>query len=197
MPISQGPTSLGRLASRRTVVVLVVAAAAVLLASAGRPWVSAVLPQVPGRPEVFLSGRAAAPGAIALGVVALAGAVVVATATRAVLRVTAALLAVAGAVVAVTCVLAVADPARAVASSAARAAGVSDPVLAAVTTTAWPLIAALAGGVLAVAGVLTWVQAPRWTTAGPTGAQDDATTEGTAPSTLDTWDALSRGEDPT
>ena len=196
------------LLSRRGVVVLLAAAGGILLLSAGRPWVSAVLAQVPGRPEVSASGRVAAPGAVALGFVALAGAVVVATAGRLIIRITAAVLALAGAGASAAAVLAVSDPARAVAEAATRASGVSDAVVSGAARTIWPYLAALAGALVLVAGGIALREAKAWTAprrferptlaTGPAGdgpGQPEATSPREDP--LDAWDALSRGEDPT
>lgn len=200
------------LGTRRAVVVALLLAGGALLLTAGRPWVTGLLPDVPGSPAVFVSGRAAAPGAVALGFVILAGALVIATAGRGVLPATAAAVSVAGAVATVTALLAVRDAQLAVVSSAAEASGVSDPVVDAVSVTAWPFVAAAAGVLGCLAAAAAVVRAASWTAGRrfqlPTATVPPSPPTSSPPASsppatraheqaLEAWDALSRGDDPT
>ena len=212
-------------------VVLLAVGGVLLILSAGRPWATGVLTQVPGQPQVAVTGRAAAPWAAALGFVALAGTVVAATSRPAVVRVSALIIAVLGAAAAVTSVLSVRSPAAALRSSAVQTAGVSDAAVAAASRTVWPFVAVLASLLVLLAGGVAVGVAGSWTAsrrfergevtshagatglAGATGTGDGATGTGAGAAgtgdgasngegsphdaAMDTWDALSRGEDPT
>lgn len=70
-----------------------------------------------------------------------------------------------------------------------------------VTATPWPIITVIAGGAIALAGVLVLASAHRWSGAGRryrTDAASVAHSDGSRPyDAIDSWDDLSRGEDPT
>lgn len=199
----------GRLASRRGVVLLLLLAGGLLVLAAGRTWTIAVVPDVPGTPAVSVSGREAAPGAVAAALVVLAAAVSLTIAGRVALRVAGVLLLVGGAAVTAASVAALRDPRAVLAGPAAAASGITDATLSAVDVTAWPVLSA-AGGVVVVLGASAVLGlAGRWTPPRRFGRADVVPPgegpRGTAPApptserdrAMDDWDALSRGDDPT
>src|SRR5690606_9910601 len=73
-------------------------------------------------------------------------------------------------------------------------------LVAALTATAWPGVTAAAWVVLLLAGVATLVTAHRWQRTGrrfDTGGRHAGTDPGTPLDAVDSWDELSRGDDPT
>ena len=80
----------------------------------------------------------------------------------------------------------------------ARAVGAVGTADVHVTVTGWPWLSVVSGALVAVAGALAVVRARHWDVRDnryePVGEVRPAPEEGDAP---DTWDALSRGEDPT
>jgi uncharacterized membrane protein (TIGR02234 family) len=199
-PPAAGPGRAIGWRSRRNLILLTAAGAGVALLGQGQPWATGRARLVSAATtQVTLDGGAAAPGVSALALVALAGAVALATAGPAVRRVVALLVAGSG-VGLVWLVLAARGSAQtlqaaldAATGTTGGAAGSAQAVLA---WTPWPLVAA-AGGVLVV---LAAVLSARWSGSwqGPPPRYERPPATG-LPRSLDPdpWDALSRGEDPT
>lgn len=174
----------------------VVVGAVLVLLAVSQTWVTAswTAPDYPAV-RVRLDGGDASPVARACGYVALAGMVALLATRRAGRRIVGALLTLAGIGVVVACGFfwwlgdVVAD------SALTQAAG--DPTLSVaasdVTTTAWPLLAAVGGALITVAGVLAVLHGPRWPAMGI--RYDAPTTRRHADD--DPWAALDKGEDPT
>jgi uncharacterized membrane protein (TIGR02234 family) len=201
------------------VVALTLVGAALVLLSTGRPWAHAVVavlgsPQAPQ--SVNLSGRSVAPLVAALGVVALA-AVVALLATRGRWRiVVGALLAVVGALIVGSIALTTAHDIR---SGSALRDHVSTAALhdarISVELRSWRHVAAVGGLLVVAAGLLAAARGRSWVAMGARFEQRVPSDEKPAPqpvppapapqaapavddgSSLDLWDRLDRGEDPT
>jgi uncharacterized membrane protein (TIGR02234 family) len=171
--------------------------AALTLLAVSRTWVAADVPDLPAA-DVGVTGRQAAPVVAAVALAAAAAAVVLATAGRAVRLVAAVALAAAGAGVVAGTLAVVADPDGAVRPAVTEASGVTGTEVAA-ELRLWPWPAAAGGVLLAAAGLAGLAGARTWPAparryeraAGTPGAGHDPADDAA------TWDALSRGEDPT
>jgi uncharacterized membrane protein (TIGR02234 family) len=196
--------------SGKPVAVLLVLGGGLLAVLAGsRTWATAVPAQVgAGLASVPVGGRDAAPGSVALGLVAAAGAIVLVTSGRVVRYVVAVLLVAAGVGIAAGGMWVGVDRAALVADALGRASGTTGgPVGGSASATAWPLVA-VAAGVLVLAGALVSLAGThRWDAPSrrfDVPAATDATTAAAAGGSasdrdraIDTWDALSVGADPT
>lgn len=194
--------------SRPVAVTGVLAGAGLVLLAAGRTWASQRVTGVPGAEVVTRDGRAAAPVVTAAALVAAAGALALVLAGRVARRAVAVALLLAGLTVAAATIPVLADPGAAVAPAVAAATGQAGPgtgaaVAGGARSGAWPW-AALAGAAVIGAGAgLTLLRGGSWGTGSrrfdptdPTGGPG-AAPGGGAGGGPDTWDALSRGEDPT
>lgn len=186
---------------RRLAVLGGLAGAGVVLLAGTRVWVRQPVAGLAGEQVVHATGRGAAPAALALALVAAAGAVVLGTAGPMVRRITAALLVLVGGLIVAAAVVVVRDPGGAVADTLADRTSVRGTSSARTAQlTPWPALA-LAGGVaVAAAGGIGLLRGERWS--GLSGRyQGAAGSASEAPSgdgaSDDAWDALSRGEDPT
>jgi hypothetical protein len=173
-------------------------ASALLLAAANAPWLSVALRDEGGVLEV--GGAAAAPAlnGLALACIACVGAA--ALAPRVLRYVLAGILAILGAATIVVAAAAVADPLGAAERTVSTVTGVSgresvSALVSGIAPTWWPGVAIVAGAALVLLAGAVAASARRWPGArrrfggsGPAAA--DATP-------ADTWDALSRGTDPT
>jgi uncharacterized membrane protein (TIGR02234 family) len=174
-------------------VLLCLAGAGLLLLATSRVWLSYRLDGAASFPRrtVALTGSELAPGARALGFLALAGVAALA-ATRSWGRVlVGALLALAGAGAVAVLVRALADRAAAV----DRAGPLIDVHVGDVPGLGpWPYVGLVGAGLLLAAGVLVMVRGRSWTTLGAN-YEAPAATKPAGDASL--WDALDRGEDPT
>lgn len=102
--------------------------------------------------------------------------------------------------------IAVERPADAVESAVADATGLlgvgaNGTLVSEITSTVWPVVAVVAAILITVAGLFTLATAHRWPGAGRryrTDAAAVAASDGSRPhDAIDSWDDLSRGEDPT
>lgn len=105
-----------------------------------------------------------------------------------------------GALIVLSGAIALGDPIGVSASQISAATGVSGDsavtaLVAAVSVTAWPAAAIVAGALLAVLGVAVVATAARWPGSGR--KYSAVRLESADGSTIDDWDALSRGDDPT
>ena len=189
----------GRLDRPGPAALLALTGGALGLLAASRPWVHAVvLDPVLGRTAVTASGRQAAPVVPAVALVALAGGVALLLARTLGRRVAGLLLVLAGAAEIAAASSAVRSPEAGVSDLVARAVGAVGAADVRVTVTGWPWLAVASGVLVALAGVLTVLRARHWAVRA---SRYDAPAEVSAPvqdgEGPDTWDALSRGEDPT
>jgi uncharacterized membrane protein (TIGR02234 family) len=219
--VSTGRTA--RLTGRRTAVLLTLLGAGLVLLAGTRTWATVTVNgTLPGLTELTVSGRRSAPALIAIALAAVAGAVVLTTSGRTVRFLVAAGALVAGAGVAFTGIraagdtegaaaTAIRDSLRVLGSSQAGSDGLVGSVAGpAVSMSIWPWVAAFGGLLIAVAGGLTLAGGRSWP--GPTRRYERPPGPGSSPSRTAaqtgtesprtdtpaaTWDALSRGEDPT
>jgi uncharacterized membrane protein (TIGR02234 family) len=162
-------------------------------AAGARPWASATV-RLHGFPasEVSVGGSDVAPLVSPLGVVVLAGVVVVLATRRTGRRVAGVLVAVAALLAAVQTLLA--GPSLATALQARLLGGASGSVVAATTPWRW---LCLTGAVLGCGfGVLALWRGPAWASMGSRYDAPAARRESTDEQT-DLWRALDRGDDPT
>lgn len=200
--------------SRMIAVVLILAAAALALIGSTQTWIEVTLREG-SHPVLAVDGASALPLLAPLSLAALALALALAIVGR-VLRYVFGVLAVAiGVALAVGAVqIAVDLPVTAFAAAVTEATGLSGTeavsgLVATVTATPWPMITAGAAGLITLGGGFTLATAHGWSGAGRRFRTADAatTTAGTAPAAgaagsrphdaIDSWDDLSRGDDPT
>ncbi|GAA4354377.1 Trp biosynthesis-associated membrane protein [Angustibacter luteus] len=179
--------------------VLALVGGALGLLAASRPWVHAVvIDPVLGRTAVSASGRQAAAVVPAVALVALAGGIALLLARTIGRLVAGLLLVVAGAAQVAAAVGILRSPRPSVEEIVGRAVGAVGSSDVRVTLTAWPWLSVASGALVAVAGVWTVLRARSWSEPtsrydAPSARTEQAGTEDPP----DTWDALSRGEDPT
>lgn len=201
---------------RFTVALVVAAGAGLMLLTVSRTWAHAVVADpLAGRLAVDASGRQAAPVVAAVALVALAGAVALLT-LRTVGRLVAGLLLVlSGAAATAAAVDVVRTPSDALRSVIADATGRSGEALPVAHQTSWPWVAVLGAALVVLGGAVGVARARRWSSgAGLSGRYDAPVRQSTTPDgraeyradagsqarqadAPDTWERLSRGEDPT
>jgi uncharacterized membrane protein (TIGR02234 family) len=206
-------------AGRRAAVLLTLLGAGLIILACTRTWATVSLGgNLPGMSDLTVSGRRLAPAGIPVGLAAAAGAVVLLTSGRVVRVLVAAGLVVGGALLAVNAAQAAQDTSGAVTSALRDSLGVfsrsaSGGLISSSGTHAeisvWPWPACLGAVLLLGAGLLVLIRGWYWP--GPTrryersGATVPSTGRQSAPRSAPaadagpagTWDALSRGEDPT
>ena len=191
-------------ARKSTVVLLIAVLALVVFGTTTQTWLTVHLdPQQLGQTAgseggLQVQGSKAATTVTALALVALAGGLAASIAGKIARWVITAIivLAAAGIIAAASTVLA--DPLAAAQGSIAAATGVSGGS-SDVTVSAFPVLAVVAGSLLAVCGLLVvpagryWKSRTKYDAAasGPAGEQTGPVDE------IDSWDRLSRGDDPT
>jgi uncharacterized membrane protein (TIGR02234 family) len=157
------------------------------------------------------TGRQAQPVLPALGLIGGAAGVVLAICGPVVRWFAAAALLLAGAGAAASAVVRVSDLAGLLQPQAARVSGVAGTAVQGGQLSAWPWLAVAAGGLIALAGIIAAVSGPAWSGADrryrrpgetatvpePSPADQRSEQQPVVADPLDTWDALSRGEDPT
>jgi uncharacterized membrane protein (TIGR02234 family) len=207
--------------NRRSVVLLTLLGAGLILLAGTRTWATVTVNgTLPGLSELTVPGSSV-PGATAIALAAAAAAVVLATAGRIVRFVVAASLVIGGGVVVLLGVRGAVDTTRTTAiavreslgvySSSAKAGGNAVGAAfgdgkAQVSVSIWPWVAVAGGVLVLLAGLLALVGGRSWR--GPTRRYERAApAEGPASvsaaptrrneTPAGTWDALSRGEDPT
>lgn len=197
------------LRARLLAVVVTLAAGALGVLSSTQTWLTVTLGGAAGR-TLDVSGAAAIPvlAPLSLAVLAL-GAVL--SIVGVVLRYLLGALTVAiGAILGwLTAAVAFTHPTSAIAGTITAATGITgvdavDGLVAHIESTPWPFVALVGWVVLVAAGVLTLATAHRWRGSGRR-YRTDATTPAAAPAVsssrphdaIDSWDDLSRGEDPT
>ncbi|SDH68440.1 trp region conserved hypothetical membrane protein [Arthrobacter subterraneus] len=191
---------------RRGVVVLgTVVAALAAFGSTTQTWLSVTLPQTAVQtPAIQVPGSEAATAVTAFALVGLAAALAASIAGRVARFIIAAILTVAGVGIAFSSIAVATDPASSAAPAIGEALGVTGQDGVSVAGTAMPWLAALAGTALVVCAVWLIVAGRSWRTARryQSGKEQPVTPEGAAKTDangdeIDSWDSLSRGEDPT
>lgn len=186
---------------RRPVAVLaVLLAAGTMLLAWSQPWFALSLREgaVTGEP-IAVGGDLAAPAVLAISLATAAVAAVLAIAgprMRVVLGIAIALLG-AGAVLAAVAVLV--NPSAPFERVVAEELGIAGPAaaeaIAAAAATAWPVVAIAGGAAAAALGVLVAVRSREWPRSGRRYERGAGGAGGD--DTIDAWDAISRGDDPT
>ncbi|XNZ01071.1 Trp biosynthesis-associated membrane protein [Micrococcus luteus] len=192
---------------RRTVVIAALAAGGLVLLAAGQTWVLATGLGPGAVAEVTADGSDASGVTNAMAFVVLAAALALTIARRVGRWIVGVLLVLAGTTLAVVAVSAAADPATAAASAVAEATGTT-AAAASYAGTAWPWVAAGGGALAVLAGLTALVVGRRWShsrrfeaPSAPTGdggpSAADRGTADTRPDSMDAWDELTAGNDPT
>lgn len=191
---------------RRTKGILILttlAASGVALLTWTQTWFSLTLIQdTHAGTSVSVPGEAAGPAVAALGLAGLALGGALAIAGR-VLRVVFGILEVLlGGSLVLSAVMALSDPAAASSQTITEFTGVSGDsstheFVSQSSATAWPFIAVVAGVILALLGVAVAVTGRLWPTSGRKFDAPTAVASNNTHDPVDSWDELSRGEDPT
>lgn len=193
--------------ARALAVIAIVAAGALGIIASTQPWLIATLTEA-GTDPLPVAGAAAVPvlAPLSLAVLALGLALSIA---GTLLRFVFGVLAVAAGVLlaVLTGQVVLGRPVSAVAAAVTDATGISGEqavraLIADISETAWPSVALAGWLLLTAAGVFTLVTARRWRGAGrrfrTDAPSDDAAVAASGPlDAIDSWDGLSRGEDPT
>ncbi len=190
---------------RRTALLITLAGAAITGLAAAQPWAAGtIVDPILGRQEITATGSAAAPAAMLLAVVAVAGVLAALLGGR-VMRIVSGLAVVAAGLAVLLVAINIArDPAAALASLPGTATmgrvGIRPDDAAA---TLWPWLAAAGGALVASAGMLVVRGGPRWGTratrferASALGDAGQPRASGRA-NAVEDWERLSRDEDPT
>lgn len=184
---------------KSTLVLLMIAAALAVFGTTTQTWIHvAIAPGEVATTDLDIPGNKAAVAVSALALVALAGALATTIAGR-IARIIAAAVVFLAAVGVIALALGIfADPVTAAMAEVGVATGIEGQASAA-TATVFPVLAAVAAAVLAVGALLVmwlgrgWVVRTKYDAAkDPSAAQSDAPVD-----EIDSWDRLSRGEDPT
>jgi uncharacterized membrane protein (TIGR02234 family) len=191
-------------ARKSTVVLLIAVLALAVFGTTTQTWLTVHLdPQQLGQGAaeqngLQVQGSKAATTVTALALVALAGGLAASIAGRIARWIIAAIIVLAAVGIVTAAATVLADPLAAAQGSIAAATGVSGSS-ADVEVTAFPVLAVVAGSLLALGGLLVvpagrrWKARTKYDTAAPgsPGAQTGPVDE------IDSWDRLSRGDDPT
>ncbi|WP_066298269.1 Trp biosynthesis-associated membrane protein [Arthrobacter luteolus] len=189
---------------KSTVVFGTVLLGAAAFGTTTRTWLDVVLPQAAvNTPDIAVAGSEAATAVTAFAVVAVAAALAGSIAGKVARWIIAVVLAVAGIGVAYASWAVVQDPAQGAAGAVGKAIGVSGAAGAEVSLTPMPFLAAAAGVLIVLAAAWfaaasrSWPVSRRYAAQPATGAA--AKDESTQPpiDEIDSWDRLTKGEDPT
>jgi hypothetical protein len=186
-------------------ILAVLAVSALVFLAWTRTWFvfSVTADQTQGVP-VEATGEAAAPALAALGLAGLAAGAALGIAGRVFRVILGALVILIGGSVLLSAVLALADPIGSASSAISTATGIAGAdsvagVVASVEVSPWPAVAAVVGGVLALVGLGVLVTSGRWP--GPSRKYEavrfEHADDGAPLDAVDSWDELSRGDDPT
>lgn len=177
---------------------LLAAGGGLALFASSRPWGTATLPSALSVTETTVSGGDLLPFAPAVSLVALAAVVAVPAVRRLGRRVVGGVLALAGAALAVVAELTVLDLEDRVAEWVASSPGAAGSAESVSTAPGWGLATAAGGVLVLLAGLVIAVRGPSWPAMGA--KYDRPERRRPAPreaGARETWDALSRGDDPT
>ena len=190
-------------ARKSTLVMLITLLALAAFGTTTQTWISATLDpnqlgQASAQNAIQVQGSKAATTVTALALVALAGGLAAAIAGRIARWFITAIIVLASAGVAAAAGTVLADPLAAAQGSIAAATGVSGSQ-ALVELTAFPMLAVVAGCLLVLAGLLILPASRYWNSRTKYDAPAAAGAEAPAGPVdeIDSWDRLSRGEDPT
>lgn len=192
--------------ARLSAVLAILAMGAIGVISSTQTWLVVTLAEAEQTLEV--AGAAALPvlAPLSLAALALGGALsIVGRIVRYVFGVLT--VAIGGILVLLAARIAVEHPTSAVVATVTEATGIAGEasvaaLVATIVATPWPAVTVVAAAILTAAGVFTLATAHRWRSGGRR-YETDASTSGPRPGdaertdAIDSWDDLSRGEDPT
>lgn len=165
--------------SRLLTILATLLGAGLVVLAAGRPWARATIVGLPGPDVVTADGRSVAPGAPALGLVAAAGAIVLATSGRVVRTVVAGLLVLAGVGIGLAGSGVFGDPTVALEPAVAKATGMTGGSTAFTgKVTVWPVVSAAGAVLVALGGLIALVRGRAWS--GPSTRFERVGAEGTS-----------------
>lgn len=184
-------------------IVVTLAASGIALMTWTQSWFSLTFTQeTHAGSSVDVPGEAAGPAVAALGLAGLALGGALAIAGR-VLRVVFGVLEILiGASLITSAIVALSDPPAASAKTITEFTGVAGTeaahdLVASSSATAWPIVAVAAGLLLAILGVAVAATSRRWPESGRKFDSPATEAHGQTQDAVDSWDELSRGEDPT
>ena len=189
-------------ARKSTLVLLIAAMALAVFSTTTQAWMTVNLDpqqlgQATGQGGLQVQGSKAATTVTALALVALAGGLAASIAGKIARWIITAIIVLAAAGIITAAATVLADPLAAAQGSIAAATGVTGSS-ADVSVTAFPVLAVVAGFLLALCGLLVIPAGRYWKTRTKydTAAQGSAAQSGPVDE-IDSWDRLSRGDDPT
>lgn len=187
-----------RWARKSTLVLASVVLALAVFGTSTQTWIDVQLdPTAASSSDLHVQGSKAATAVTALALVALAGGLAVSIAGRIARWIIAAIIALSAAGIILAAATVLTDPLGAAQGSIAAATGISGGQ-AAVATTVFPVLAVVAGALLAVCAVILPLAGRYWKTRTKYDTAARAKERGAGPvDEIDSWDSLSRGEDPT
>ncbi|VXB57797.1 conserved membrane hypothetical protein [Arthrobacter sp. 9V] len=187
-----------RWARKSTLVLAITILALAVFGATTQTWIEVRLdPAGASNSDLHVQGNKAATAVTALAVVALAGGLAASIAGTIARWITAALIALSAAGIILAAVTVILDPLGAAQGSIAAATGVSGGQADA-SVTAFPVLAIIAGSLLAVFAVVLPLAGRHWTSRTKYDAAARGKTSSNEPvDEIDSWDSLSRGEDPT
>lgn len=205
VPESGAAESTPTLRRKGVVVLATVIAALAAFGSTTQTWLAVTLPQSAVQtPSIQIAGSDAATAVTAFALVGLAAALAVSIAGRIARWVIAFILTVAGAGIVLSSLAVATDPSGSAEPAIGEALGVTSQDGASVAATAMPWVAALAGMFLVVCAVWLLTAGRRWRAARryenrpeQSVARSRAAETDKNADEIDSWDSLSRGEDPT
>ncbi|MEO6827733.1 MAG: Trp biosynthesis-associated membrane protein [Microbacteriaceae bacterium] len=189
-----------------SVMLVILAGSGLALLAVTQPWYQLRLEASAEHPAaVEITGSAAAPALTALALSGLALVAALAIAGPVIRAILAVLGIIVGASVALAAAIAMADPVHSGISEITAVTGVAGDgavarLVAAIESTIWPSVALAAGIILAIGSLAAVVTTRRWPSASRKyqavrfAPESEADISDTA---IDSWDELSRGEDPT
>lgn len=195
----QTPTTKLPLWARKANVVLAMAILALaVFGTTTQTWINVRLdPTAAANADLHVQGSKAATAVTALALVALAGGLASSIAGKVSRWIIASIIVLASAGIIVAAVTVLADPLGAAQGTIAATTGISGGQAAA-SSTVFPVLAVVAAGLLALCGGLLPLAGRRWKARTKYDVASRAARAGSGPvDEIDSWDSLSRGEDPT
>ncbi|MDI2034226.1 Trp biosynthesis-associated membrane protein [Paenarthrobacter nitroguajacolicus] len=186
-----------RWARKSTLVLAAVVLALAVFGTTTQTWIEVQLdPTGVSNSNLHVPGNKAATAVTALALVALAGGLAASIAGRIARWIIAVIIALSAAGIILAAATVLADPLGAARGAIAAATGVAGGQ-ASVAATAFPVAAIVAGALLAVCAVVLPVAGRYWKTRTKYDAAAKRLQTGEPVDEIDSWDSLSRGEDPT
>ncbi|GAA2865475.1 Trp biosynthesis-associated membrane protein [Paenarthrobacter ilicis] len=197
-PSVSSATPTPRWARKSNLVLAMTILALVVFGTTTQTWIEVQLdPNGASNSNLHVPGNKAATAVTALALVALAGGLAASIAGKIARWVTAVIIALSALGIVLAAVTVLADPLGAAQGAIAAATGVSGGQ-ATVAATAFPVLAVVAGVLLAVCAVMLPLAGRYWTSRTKYDARARGRQNSKEPvDEIDSWDSLSRGEDPT